>query len=309
MPGWPPRGSEVSVISIATWHPLPATSVALTVAVSDPGRPGSFSPVSVAHSTADASGAVTAPDAAGAALAPGVAMRATDAATAATVPPARNARVNDSARLRARQIPMMVFSFTAEFAVVPQRRGRGQIRAGQRPRRDDAPHRGAVQLVVSLSSCCPQGSLERGLAVSGAFTPDRPALGISELARELTLTRSTTHRYVATLASLGFLDQDASTRKYRLGPRVLDLGFSVLGSLGLREIAAPHLRRLADATGHTSNLAIRDDTDVILIDRVRGRPGRYHHLEFALHAGSRIPAYCSATGKVLLAFLPGPPRR
>jgi IclR family transcriptional regulator, pca regulon regulatory protein len=147
-------------------------------------------------------------------------------------------------------------------------------------------------------------SLERGLAVLCAFSPDRPALGISELARDLGLTRSTTHRYVATLASLGFLDQDASTRKYRLGPRVLDLGFSVLGSLGLREIAAPHLRRLTDSTGHTSNLAIRDDTDVILIDRVRGRPGRYHHLEFTLHVGSRIPAYCSATGKVLLASLP-----
>jgi IclR family transcriptional regulator, pca regulon regulatory protein len=87
---------------------------------------------------------------------------------------------------------------------------------------------------------------------------------------------------------------------------VLDLGFSVLGSLELREIAAPHLRRLTDITGHTSNLAIRDDTDVILIDRVRGRPGRYHHLEFALHIGSRIPAYCSATGKALLAFLPRP---
>jgi IclR family transcriptional regulator, pca regulon regulatory protein len=149
-------------------------------------------------------------------------------------------------------------------------------------------------------------SLERGLAVLCLFTPDRPALGISELARELTLTRSTTHRYVATLASLGFLDHDASTRKYRLGPRVLDLGFSVLGSLELREIAAPFLRRLTDATGYTSNLAIRDDTDVILIDRVRGRPGRYHHLEFSLHVGSRIPAYCSATGKVLLAFLPRP---
>jgi len=149
-------------------------------------------------------------------------------------------------------------------------------------------------------------SLERGLALLCAFTPDRPALGISELARELALTRSTTHRYVATLASLGFLDQDTSTRKYRLGPRVLDLGFSVLGSLELREIAAPYLRRLTDATGHTSNLAIRDDTDVILIDRVRGRRGRYHHLEFTLHVGSRIPAYCSATGKVLLAYLPRP---
>jgi IclR family transcriptional regulator, pca regulon regulatory protein len=149
-------------------------------------------------------------------------------------------------------------------------------------------------------------SLERGLAVLCIFSPDRPALGISELARELGLTRSTTHRYVATLATLGFLEQDDVTRKYRLGPRVLDLGFSMLGSLGLREIAAPHLRRLTEATGHTSNLAIRDDTDVILIDRVRGRRGRYHHLEFSLHVGSRIPAYCSATGKALLAFLPRP---
>jgi IclR family pca regulon transcriptional regulator len=149
-------------------------------------------------------------------------------------------------------------------------------------------------------------SLERGLAVLSAFTPDRPALGISELARRLDLTRSTTHRYVATLAALGYLYQDDATRKYRLGPRVLDLGFSVLGSMELREIAAPHLRRLTDTTGHTSNLAIRDDTDVILIDRVRGRPGRYHHLEFSLHVGSRIPSYCSATGKALLAFLPRP---
>jgi IclR family pca regulon transcriptional regulator len=149
-------------------------------------------------------------------------------------------------------------------------------------------------------------SLERGLAILSSFTPDRPALGISELARKLDLTRSTTHRYVGTLVTLGYLLQDDSTRKYHLGPRVLDLGFSMLGSLDLREIAAPHLRRLTDITGHTSNLAIRDDTDVILIDRVRGRPGRYHHLEFTLHVGSRLPSYCSATGKALLAFLPPP---
>jgi len=147
-------------------------------------------------------------------------------------------------------------------------------------------------------------SLERGLAVLSAFRPDRPALGISELSRELGLTRSTTHRYVATLATLRYLERDSATRRYRLGPRVLDLGFSMLRSLELREIAAPHLRRLTETTGHTSNLAIRDDIDVILIDRVRGRPGRYHHLEFSLHVGSRLPSYCSATGKALLAFLP-----
>jgi IclR family pca regulon transcriptional regulator len=147
-------------------------------------------------------------------------------------------------------------------------------------------------------------SLERGLMILASFTPDRPALGISELAQRLGFTRSTTHRYVATLARLGYLEQDAATRKYRLAIRVLDLGFTVLGSLELREIAGPHLQRLTGTTGLTSNLAIRDDTDVILIDRIRGRPGRYHHLESNLHAGSRIPSYCSATGKALLAFLP-----
>jgi IclR family pca regulon transcriptional regulator len=146
-------------------------------------------------------------------------------------------------------------------------------------------------------------SLERGLAVLCAFTPERPAIGVNELARELGLTRSTTHRYVATLAALGFLQQDDETRKYRLGPRVLDLGFATLGSMGLREIAAPHLRRLTEATGLTSNLAIRDGTDVILIDRVQGQPGRQHSLEGSLHVGSRIPSYCTSTGKVLLAFL------
>ena len=146
-------------------------------------------------------------------------------------------------------------------------------------------------------------SLERGLAILGAFTPDRPALGISELAQRLGLTRSTTHRYVATLARLGFLAQDETTRKYRLGIRVLDLGFAVLGSLELRELAAPYLQRLTAVTGHTANLAIRDDTDVILIDRIRGVPPLP---PLRIQPARRLPAavYCSATGKALLAFLP-----
>ena len=168
-------------------------------------------------------------------------------------------------------------------------------------------HRSNIRnMLQEMNSSGFSQSLERGLAVLSAFRPDRPALGISELARELGLTRSTTHRYVATLASLRYLEQEASTRRYRLGPRVLDLGFSVLGSLELREVAAPHLRQLTDATGLTSNLAIRDDADVLLIDRVLGQLGRYHHLEFSLRVGSRLPFYCSATGKALLAYMPRP---
>ena len=99
-------------------------------------------------------------------------------------------------------------------------------------------------------------SLERGLAILTAFRSGRPLLGISELAREISLTRSTTHRYVATLHALGYLEQDSASKKYRLGPRVLDLGFSAIQSMELRELGAPYLQKLSDETGFTVNMAI-----------------------------------------------------
>src|ERR1700677_4230886 len=74
-------------------------------------------------------------------------------------------------------------------------------------------------------------SLERGLAILGCFTPRRPVLGIADIADDLGMSRSTTHRYVITLVALGYLEQGAS-RKYRLGLRVTDLGMSALNSTG-----------------------------------------------------------------------------
>jgi IclR family pca regulon transcriptional regulator len=146
-------------------------------------------------------------------------------------------------------------------------------------------------------------SLERGLAILSAFKTGRPLLGISELAREVELTRSTAHRYVATLAMLGYLDQDPASRKYRLGPRVLDLGFSAINSMELREIAAPHLQRLSDETGHTVNMAILDGTDVVYVERCRSAQQGQREIDLNLHVGSRLPAYCTSMGKVLLAHL------
>jgi IclR family pca regulon transcriptional regulator len=147
-------------------------------------------------------------------------------------------------------------------------------------------------------------SLERGLAILSAFKPAQPVLGISELARSLGLNRATTHRYVATLAALGYLEQDVSSRKYRLGPRVVDLGLAAIDSMELREISAPHLRELSDQSGHTVNMAILDGVDIVYIERVRStRPGQ-REIDLNLHIGSRLPAYCTSLGKVLLAYLP-----
>jgi IclR family pca regulon transcriptional regulator len=146
-------------------------------------------------------------------------------------------------------------------------------------------------------------SLERGLAILSAFRPSTPELGITELAKALGLSRSTSHRYVSTLARLGYLDQNAQTRKYRLGPRVLDLGFAAINSMELRQISAPHLQQLADETGHTVNMAILDGTDIVYIERCRtSQPGQ-REIDLNLHVGSRLPAYCTSMGKVLLAYL------
>jgi IclR family pca regulon transcriptional regulator len=147
-------------------------------------------------------------------------------------------------------------------------------------------------------------SLERGLAILSSFSSGRQLIGVSELARELALTRSTTHRYVATLARLGYLQQDAATRKYSLGPRVLDLGFTAINSMELRHVAAPHLQRLCDETGHTVNMGILDDVDVVYVERCRASRSRQNEIDLDLHVGSRLPAYCTSLGKVLLAFLP-----
>jgi IclR family transcriptional regulator, pca regulon regulatory protein len=150
-------------------------------------------------------------------------------------------------------------------------------------------------------------SLERGLAILGCFTPRRPVLGIADIADDLGMSRSTTHRYVITLVALGYLEQGAS-RKYRLGLRVTDLGMAALNSTGLREHAHPYLEELRQRSTYTTSLGVLDGSDVLYVDRVRSfRRGQ--SADPNLHTGSRLPAYCTAAGKLLLANLPEPERK
>jgi IclR family transcriptional regulator, pca regulon regulatory protein len=147
-------------------------------------------------------------------------------------------------------------------------------------------------------------SLERGLAILSAFGRGGSSLGIAQLGRELDLSRSTTHRYVATLAMLGYLEQDAATKKYRLGPRVIDLGLAAINSMEVREVSAPHLQQLSDETGYTVNMAVLDGLDIVYVDRCRNSRAGQREIDLNLHVGSRLPAYCTSMGKVLLAYLP-----
>src|ERR1700721_2528133 len=146
-------------------------------------------------------------------------------------------------------------------------------------------------------------SLERGLAILACFTPKRPVLGIADIADELGMSRSTTHRYVITLVALGYLEQGAS-RKYRLGLRVTDLGMSALNSTGLREHAHPYLEELRQRTSYTTSLGVLDGTDILYVDRVRSFRRGQANVGVDIHPGSRLPAYATSMGKLLLANLP-----
>ncbi|HTD57464.1 MAG TPA: IclR family transcriptional regulator [Solirubrobacteraceae bacterium] len=146
-------------------------------------------------------------------------------------------------------------------------------------------------------------SLERGLAILGCFTSEHPVLGIADIADELGMSRSTTHRYVTTLLALGYLEQGRS-RKYRLGLRVTDLGMSALNSTGLREHVHPFLEELRERTGYTIGLAVLDGPEILYVDRARSWRRTERDTDIGLYPGSRMPAYCTAMGKVLLAHLP-----
>ena len=84
---------------------------------------------------------------------------------------------------------------------------------------------------------------------------------------------------------------------------MLDLGFSAINSMELRELAAPHLQQLCDETGYTVNMAILDGVDIVYVERCRSSRVGQREIDLNLHVGSRLPAYCTSMGKVLLAFL------
>ncbi len=168
---------------------------------------------------------------------------------------------------------------------------------------DRAPNGEWARVVPSLREPRYSQSLERGLAILACFTPERPVLGIADIADELGMSRSTTHRYVITLVALGYLEQGAS-RKYRLGLRVTDLGMSALNSTGLREHSRAYLEELRQRTSYTVNLAVLDGPEILYVDRARSYRRGQNQIDLGLRLGSRLPAYCTSMGKLLLAYLP-----
>ncbi|MEQ9798997.1 MAG: IclR family transcriptional regulator [Salinisphaeraceae bacterium] len=141
--------------------------------------------------------------------------------------------------------------------------------------------------------------LHRGLALLEVFGRLARPLSASEAARELGISRSAAFRTVYTLAHMGFLEETEGGRAYRLGSRVLNLGFAYLSSQNLVELARPDLEALRDETGISSHLAIRDGRDVLFLDCVQTRTGFLSNM----NVGARRPAHGSPMGWLMLADL------
>jgi IclR family pca regulon transcriptional regulator len=165
-----------------------------------------------------------------------------------------------------------------------------------------SPIRGGILHLPTTQDGRYSQSLERGLAILTAFTPDRPWMGIAELAETLEMSRPTTHRYASTLVALDYLEQ-GPRRKYRLGMRAGDPGRSALNSTTLGRIAHEHLMQLRDRSMCTASVAVLQGKDIVYVHRARSSWQGESEVAQRIGRGSRLPASRTAMGKVLLAHL------
>lgn len=143
-------------------------------------------------------------------------------------------------------------------------------------------------------------ALLKGLRVLEALAGGQRELSLAELAKGLKLRKTTAHRIVKVLKARGYLDQDATTNAYRLGLKVWQLGHYVVHQRRLREVARPFIEALARKTEEHVNLAVLDQNEAIFIEIIESpKPIRPY-----TYLGGRVPAYCSATGKAILAWQP-----
>jgi Transcriptional regulator len=144
-------------------------------------------------------------------------------------------------------------------------------------------------------------SVIRALFLLELLAEETTTVSLSELSQKADLKVTTVHRLLTTLMSKGFVEQDSSSLRYQLGVKTFQIGNAALFVNDLRSIARPFLKQLLDTINETINLAVLDNTEVIYIDQIEST--NIVIVKMFARMGSRGPAYCTGTGKVLLADL------
>lgn len=141
------------------------------------------------------------------------------------------------------------------------------------------------------------GGLMKGLKVIEAFSAERTRLSIAEAAELAGLDRATARRCLLTLAEGGYADYDG--KFFTLTPRVLRLGVGCLAAMPLPRVVQPLLDALSQEIGESTSVSILDGAEIVYVARAAQR----RVMSIALMPGSRLPAYCTSMGRVLLAAL------
>jgi IclR family transcriptional regulator, KDG regulon repressor len=145
-------------------------------------------------------------------------------------------------------------------------------------------------------------TIERISAILDLVGQNPKGVSIREVSAQLDLPKGTVHRLLSSLIYVGYIRQDAVSRSYFLGLKLLDLGGLVASQLDLRKIAAPLLRALADETRETVHMVVWDQGEVVYIEKVEPLTDM-GGLRMASRIGSRNPAHSCAVGKIFLSYL------
>lgn len=141
-------------------------------------------------------------------------------------------------------------------------------------------------------------SLARGLAVVQAFSDSRKPQTIANISQKTGIPRAAVRRCLHTLRELGYVD--AELNNFSLRPKVLTLGYSYLSSTPLTVSAQPYLNEISRTLNESSSMAVLEDGEVLYV----ARASTSRVMSVALNTGSRLPAYCTSLGRVMLAHLP-----
>ena len=144
-------------------------------------------------------------------------------------------------------------------------------------------------------------SVEKAFRVLNVFSHSDQYLGLKDIAAASGLDKSSAQRCTHTLTELGYLEQDTKTARFALGKRGLDLGFHFLRNHPLIAIGTPLLLQLRRDCGERTNLSLFDDLDLIYIIRLHGKR---EYPQYSTLIGRRMPTFCSAGGRAVLAHLP-----
>jgi IclR family transcriptional regulator, KDG regulon repressor len=141
-------------------------------------------------------------------------------------------------------------------------------------------------------------SVERALDILLCFTRNEPVCSLTQIAERVGMSKSTVHRLLATLESKRFISRDKVTGLYRLGFRFVEMASLV--DKDLQQWAQPYLQRLSEECGETVDMSVLDGSSVIYLYVVES-PQR---VKIAAAVGQRLPAFCTASGRALMAYLP-----